>query len=46
MERFPIDVPSYQDLIEQIVERAERDGKTELSGLWSAKLQDLKDRGK
>ena len=46
MERFPTDVPSYRDLIEEIVERTERDGMTELSGLWNAKLQDLKDKGK
>jgi WD40 repeat protein len=46
MERFPIDVPSYQDLIEQIVEQTENEGKTELSRRWRAKLNDPTDRGK
>jgi tetratricopeptide (TPR) repeat protein len=40
MERFPGDISSYSELIEEIVEKAERETRTELSRKWRAKLQD------
>jgi len=46
MERFPDEVPSYRNLIEEIAERSGQDGKMKLSLKWKAKLQDLEGKGK
>jgi hypothetical protein len=41
IERFPSDVPSYRDLIEEIVEINSENGRNELAEQWKTKLRDL-----
>lgn len=46
MTRFPADVPSHRDMIEEIVKINTENGRIELAELWKTKLQKLdnKDR--
>lgn len=44
MERFPADVPSYRDLIEECAEINTQNGKIEVAEQWRAKLQELDDK--
>jgi len=46
MERFPDEVPSYRDLVEDIIKQNERNGKPELAARWRAKLQELDESNK
>jgi tetratricopeptide (TPR) repeat protein/Tol biopolymer transport system component len=41
MDRFPADIPSYRDLIEESAEKNESNGKIELAQRLRAKLRDL-----
>jgi serine/threonine protein kinase/Tfp pilus assembly protein PilF len=46
MEHFPAEVPSYRDLIEEIVEINSENEKTELAEVWRAKLRELDNNDK
>jgi hypothetical protein len=39
MNQFPTEVPSYANLIEEIISLNERDGKTDLADRWQARLR-------
>ena len=41
MDRFPADIPSYRDLIGDIVKVNERRDKPEIASRWRAKLQEI-----
>jgi len=41
MDRFPEDVPSYLELIENIIKWSEREDKPEIATRWRARLQEL-----
>jgi tetratricopeptide (TPR) repeat protein len=44
IKRFPKDVPSYHNIIVEIVEHFERIGKTELAAKWIAILKDFEEK--
>ena len=46
MEHFPEEVPSYLDLIEEIIEINSENGKIELADIWKAKLRKLDNNDK
>jgi len=41
MDRFPEDIPSYRDLIEQIIAWGERENKPKIAARWKAKLEEI-----
>jgi hypothetical protein len=41
MDRFPEEIPSYRELVEEIIKLNEQIGKSEFPARWRTKLQDL-----